>query len=137
MERYTRDRLGRIAELLTEIKLLEVGWDVYRPSLDLGVDLVAGPHRFQVKGAQRSTVRPIPYYVYKLKGKSRLVDFADVDFLVLYGREDDLWLIVPTSLLKGRVPEILNLPLVPSATKPRSAWLEFYDYRDRWPRPGE
>lgn len=104
--------LGRIAELKAEVRLLELGHKVARPGLDDdGVDLVVD-HRLAVqvkstgglKGFDGSSARrwEFEFRTARKDGRraasngARSRGRSHVDFLLLYGRDADVWWVVPT-----------------------------------------
>jgi hypothetical protein len=120
---YTLNTTGRIAELKAEIALLERGWDVYRPSCDRGVDLIAGTHRFQIKTAGKNKNDG---YSFWLRGNGS-------NFFALEMRDIATWLIVPTSAFGVEIPRGITITPRELKTGKTSKWNFLLAYRDAWP----
>jgi hypothetical protein len=121
---------GRISELKAEVILLERGWDVWRPSVDNGVDLIAWPHCFQVKSAVRNANDGYSFWL----GGRGIED--EVDFYALHMRTEDVWLVVPLSVFAGKIPRS-GITITPRGLKNgrETKWASLLRYRDAWPTP--
>lgn len=123
-ERRNLSRVGRIAELRAEIALLERGWDVYRPSCDNGVDLIAWPHRFQIKTAAAN----------KNGGYAFWLRQTSADILVLEMRDRDECLVVPVHAFGPELPPGITITPKLKTGQP-GKWEFLLAYRDAWPTP--
>lgn len=108
--------LGRVGELRAEALLLEMGLDVARPSIDRGVDLLAGGVGVQVKAARLSE-RVNGARVY---GFSCTATFAasPAEVFVFHGYDEGRWWVVPRRVLcELGLRQTVNIPsvLVPNA----------------------
>lgn len=112
--------LGRAAERRVESEILNLGINVFVPSIDDGVDLVTEfGDRIQVKASrnQYSNTRGYKYpcYIFVTRKKKYVsatgktirakIKPGSIDFLICWGVEDDVFFIIPeyditTSIVK-------------------------------------
>jgi hypothetical protein len=122
--------LGAATELRATAELLERGFDVTRPVVDAGYDLLLdGRVRVQVKasrirlnGAGGGT-----QYVFSFKRG------LAADFLVCRGVEGDRWWIVPASVVPAGATSLSISPDPPNpGGRGRPAKVDFREYLDAW-----
>ncbi len=111
--------IGKAGEHAVASELLSRFIDVAFPTVDSGVDLIAGGKvRIQVKTSNRSPLRPSGYVFglgHKRLGKSTskkaLRDWSkEVDFLICYGLDEKRCWILPSSVLT-KYPTVESLCL--------------------------
>jgi hypothetical protein len=120
--------LARAGEFRVASEILRRGAEVYMTVTNSSIDLVMGNgNKIQVKAASRNE-RPIYTFSFKswrkdkgsLKHSPHLLE--EIDFVILWGSNTDLFLIVPAPLIRGK--QTLHIPL-----GGLSKWL---GYKDRW-----
>ena len=130
---YNNIAVGKAVELRVASELLLRGFEVYLTTADSGVDLILGNgKKIQVKGSHQSTFDSRqPRYTFSFKAWHKKTkcysahELEGVDFLILWGIEDNIFFIVPAELVRGKYSVRLN----PNSERSQSILLP---YREKW-----
>lgn len=129
--------LGKAGELRIASELLLRGHEVFLTIVDSGSDLVLGNgKRLQVKVAQRRHDKAANRTAYmfsfkswrKRENKYIAHPLADVDYIILWGLDDDLFLIIPSSEVRGRHSIRCN----PTSKSTNNVVSHYLQFRNRW-----
>lgn len=103
--------IGKAGELRVASELLIRGFEVHLSLVDFGSDLLLSDGtRIQVKTAHNIKNKSINYtaYTFTFKkwkpktGRSKPHGLKDVDFIILWGIDNDLFFIVPAEIIRGK-----------------------------------
>lgn len=128
--------LGKAGELRVASELLLRGQEVYFAVVDGGTDLIlATGKRIQVKAAKKRTNenhRTAYYFSFKSwrkkENKHTKHELIGIDYVILWGIDEDIFLIIPTEEVRGHY----CVRFAPNNKRPHNKTSNYLQYINRW-----